>query len=199
MQFPCRSTFVYSSLWSGKRPPLLLHVSAKWKRGKISKISRIYCAHDLLSPGERNNCSGRGEVGLKDCVPVARTLEMALGSDQLITICKQLRNPRWSKHESVLQAFEPRPADRGLISYPDLPRPREKQRKTEWDLGTRLTVDNLVDSSRWSVAPGKRFSLRKHPGFSALVSSFAHPEGEKRRPEIRPRFAGYTTLESVEK
>ena len=190
-----------SLIWE-KTSPAAACLSEMKTRQDIQDIPDILCTwpfEPLLSPGERNNCSGPGEVGLKDCVPVARTLEMALGSDQLITICKQLRNPRWSKHESVLQAFEPRPADRGLISYPDLPRPREKQRKTEWDLGTRLTVDNLVDSSRWSVAPGKRFSLRKHPGFSALVSSFAHPEGEKRRPEIRPRFAGYTTLESVEK
>ena len=40
-------------------------------------------------------------------------------------------------------------------------------------------------------------SLREHPVFSALVSSFTRqgkPEEEKRRPEIRLRFAGYRDL-----
>ena len=40
-----------------------------------------------------------------------------------------------------------------LISYPDLPRPREQKCKTEWDLGTRLNfIHPQPFIERWRIA-----------------------------------------------
>ena len=135
MQFPCRSTLSARLSGLGKELPCCCmsqrnENEARYPRYPGYSVHMIFWAP--FEPGRAKTTVaggaewvGGGGGGLKDCVPVARTLEMALCSDQFITFCKQLKTPRWSKHESVFQAFEP-----------------------------RQTVHNLVDSSRWSVAPG---------------------------------------------
>ena len=94
-----------------------------------------------------------------------------LKKNTLSKFIKKLRQFFYLHQESFLYLFSNVWLKWNLISYPDLPRPREK--KTEWDLGTRLSeIGKFQNSKTLPISKGNmgRFSFHQNPGSCRLLN-----------------------------